>query len=100
MLREVQRIVDAEDARTQYAPIKIKSSLLRLIKRALQGADISLPHQATPIKPQPAPRADAAKPEPISSSAEGDLRVDEKELRAQAQQSRVLEESEDLLDAR
>ncbi|MBE2237275.1 MAG: mechanosensitive ion channel [Caldilineaceae bacterium] len=112
---------------TQYAPIKIKSSLLRLIKRALQDAQISMPDEArevifpsgvpiiamgqdspqvlqpqqvTPARPQSSPRDGAAKQEPVSSSAEGDLRVDEQEMRAQAQQSRILEEGEDLLNTR
>ncbi|MEX1019362.1 MAG: mechanosensitive ion channel family protein [Litorilinea sp.] len=105
---------------TQYAPFKIKSSLLRLIMRALQDAHISMPDEArevifpqgVPIIQASAPEAtprelpkqevgeavDAAAPvEPVTSVAEGDLSTDEPEIRAQMQKARVLEDGEDLL---
>ncbi len=109
---------------SQYAPIKIKSSLLRMIKRALQEANISMPDEAREVifpngvpiisvtppddeAPIVAPIAAPARPkavetvaqEPISSAAEGDLRSGEQEIRVQAERSRVPEESADLLES-
>ncbi|MBI1296715.1 mechanosensitive ion channel [bacterium] len=108
---------------TQYAPIKIKSSLLRLIKRVLQDAGISMPDesrevifpQGVPIvqagetvgtehrpvqvtAPRRRPPQEAAKAEPVTSAAEGDLRSGEQEIRAQAERGRSPEEGEDLLE--
>ncbi len=108
---------------TQYAPIKIKSSLLRLMKRALQEAGISMPDEArevifpngVPIIQAPqlqtteqaqaeverskeAEVSESLHPEPVTSAAEGDLRNVEHDVREQADQSRVPEEGADLLD--
>ena len=107
---------------TQYGPGKIKSSLLRLIRRALQDSNISMPNEmqevifpnGVPIlqapKPQTLPKAtdelespDEQKasqpiyPEPLTTAEEGDLRPGEQEIREQAEQSRVPEQGEDLL---
>lgn len=108
---------------TQYAPIKVKSSLLRLIKRALQDAGISMPDEsrevifpqgvpildageAKPTKRHPAqvtaprrrPPQEVAETEPLTSAAEGDLRNGEQEIRAQAESGRSPEGGEDLLE--
>lgn len=107
---------------TQYAPIKVKSSILRLAKRALQDANISIPDEAREIVfPNGIPivqvhqheqeqQSQAAieksykqKPkrigrrEPISTAAEGDPRSTAKELRELVENSRLMEEDEDLL---
>lgn len=103
---------------TQYAPIKIKSSLLRLMKRALQDANIAMPDesrevifpQGVPIiqtsEPEAEPRdrynqeiGEEAPLEPMTSAAEGNLRTDEPEIRVQMEQARVLEKGADLLEA-
>jgi small-conductance mechanosensitive channel len=107
---------------SQYAPIKIKSSLLRLIKRALQSAGISMPDEArevifpqgipvlqmaapsstnaltpaAPTLPQPNQGQPAAS-EPVTSNAEGNLRNNEEDIRRQAEQARTPEVGEDLL---
>lgn len=106
----------------QYAPIKIRSSLLRLINRALQDAGISMPDDAREVifpKGVPIvqmPRAASiqqleegaagassqmaghkAKQEPVTSEAEGALKSSEEEIFDQAQKSRIPEDGEDLL---
>jgi len=106
---------------TLYAPIKIKSSLVRLTKRTLEDAGISMPDEAREVifprgvpliqappatetqpedgRPEPyAQPAVTAPPEPVTTAAEGDLRSDEGEIRAQAEQSRAPEEGGDLLE--
>jgi small-conductance mechanosensitive channel len=107
----------------EYAPIKVKSSILRLIKRAFQDAGISMPDEArevifpkgVPIRqvdgPQPAqqqqapveavPRRRTPEPEaaePVTSAAEGALRSEKQEVREQAAQSRTPEKGADLLE--
>lgn len=101
---------------TQYAPIKIKSSLLRLINRELQDANISMPDEAREVifpqgvpiiqvsEPMAEPRdlhkqevGEEAQREPVTSAGEGDLRTDEPEIRVQMEQARVPEEGADLL---
>jgi small-conductance mechanosensitive channel len=108
---------------TQYAPIKIKSSLLRLIKRALQDANISMPDEArevifpygVPIVQAPSPQgmppakavtssrdgqngAEVVPPEPVTSDAEGDLRSGEQEVREQAERFGAPDGGADLLE--
>jgi small-conductance mechanosensitive channel len=113
---------------TQYAPIKIKSSLLRLTKRALTDAGISMPDEARevifpqgvpivsdqpaaelPPRPAKAARpaeipggqpesAAAALPEPVTTAAEGNLRSEDAEIHEQSARSRTVEEGENLLE--
>jgi small conductance mechanosensitive channel len=104
---------------TQYAPIKVKSSLMRLAKRTLENAGISMPDEAREVifpqgvplvqLPQPAevPKAEdglerrpsvvATQAEPVSTAAEGELRSGDQEIRQQAAHSRIPEEGENLL---
>ncbi|HMR66080.1 MAG TPA: mechanosensitive ion channel family protein [Anaerolineae bacterium] len=106
---------------TLYAPIKIKSSLIRLTKRALEEAGISMPDEAREVvfprgvpliqpvqerPPQPqfeelkrpnGPRPAAASSEPLSSTAEGNLFSEEQEIHQQAARFRPPEEGADLL---
>jgi small conductance mechanosensitive channel len=101
---------------TQYAPIKVKSSLMRLAKRTLENAGISMPDEAREVifpqgvpvvqTPQPSPETPdrdgrrafvTSPPEPVSTATEGDLRSGEMEIRQQAQHSRSPEEGENLL---
>lgn len=109
----------------QHAPFSVKSSLLRLIKHALQDAQISMPDEAREvIFPRGVPVIQAtapetveqvhqeleesetreavarAQPEPVTSAAEGHLRSDEEDARKQAEQSRTPEAGADLLDGR
>jgi small conductance mechanosensitive channel len=103
---------------TQYEPIKVKSSLMRLAKRALEGARISMPDEDREvIFPKGVPlvegeqheRGDTAKvpkgppgtpasPEPVSTAAEGELRSGEREIRQQAEHSRIPEDGNNLLE--
>jgi small conductance mechanosensitive channel len=109
----------------QYAPGKVKSSLIRLTKRALEDAGVSMPDEAreiifpegvplvslpqsTGLPPQaadktklPPPRPAAvlsASPELVSNAAEGNLRSDDEEIQAQAKQARNPEAGENLLE--
>ena len=107
---------------TQYSPIKVKSSILRLAKRALQDANISIPDEAREVVfPNGIPivqvhqheqerqsqtaveKSYKQKPkrigrrEPISTSAEGDPRSTAQEIRELIENSRLPEEDEDLL---
>lgn len=103
-----------------YAPIKIKSSLIRLTKRTLDEAGVSMPDEAREvIFPQGVPivqvdeagkrpsrqPADAAAPqkrpeqtEPVSNLAEGNLKSEEADIQDQAAHSRNPEEGENLLE--
>lgn len=110
---------------TQYAPIKIKSSLMRQTKRALADAGISMPDEAREVifpqgvpivqmPPSPAapaqeaataaaapagsPPVAAAPPEPVTTAAEGNLHSEEAEIHKQSAQSRPVEAGENLLD--
>lgn len=110
---------------TQYAPDKIKSSLVRLTKRVLQDAAISMPDEARevifpkgvpivqmqqleelpPQEPQAGmeglaerPSTPIPSPEPLTTAAEGDLRSEEQEIQKQAKQSRTPGEGENLLE--
>lgn len=103
-----------------YAPVKIKSSLIRLTKRTLDEAGVSMPDEAREVifpqgvplvqveqmgKRPPRPTKDAQVPqkrpepaEPISNLAEGDLKSEEADIENQAAHSRNPEEGENLLD--
>lgn len=109
---------------TLYAPIKITSSLMRLTKRALQDAGISMPDEAREVlfpqgvpiiqvqppqeipsptareaaeRPDGRPSVAAAPPEPVTTDAEGNLRSEEEEIHQQSARSRPVEEGENLL---
>jgi small conductance mechanosensitive channel len=102
---------------TQYAPHKIKSSLMRLTKRTLENAGISMPDEARevifpeglPIVQDKQERIDGTRAaerksttslsaEPVSTSAEGDLRSSEREIRQQAEHARIPEDGNNLLE--
>ena len=97
---------------------KVKSAVIRLVKRAFQQAGIAMPDEARELlfphgvpvrmvesqgdashdgdRPQPAsiPLAEA---EALSTAAEGNLRSEEQQIQAQARQSRSPEGHENLL---
>lgn len=110
---------------TQYAPIKIKSSLVRLTKRALEDAAVSMPDesrevifpQGVPIiqaeqpeeqpvqvapdgkeRPKRRPTGNGSPPEPVTTAAEGNLRSEDEEIHEQAERSRTPEAGENLLE--
>jgi small-conductance mechanosensitive channel len=107
---------------TQFSPPKVKSSLIRLTKRALEDAYISMPDEArevifpkgVPLLQMPPQETEAAKQvhkhsvgqpsagptrtEPLITAAEGDLNSEDQEIRAQAERARVPEQGEDLLE--
>jgi small-conductance mechanosensitive channel len=97
-----------------YSPIKIRSSLIRLTKQALDDAGISIPDEAREvIFPQGVPiltseqsasatesrtaRATRRPTEPVTTPAERFLLSEDPEIVDQAAHSRVPEEGEDLL---
>jgi small-conductance mechanosensitive channel len=105
----------------EYEPHRLKSSLMRLTKRTLENAGISMPDEAREIifpqgvplvhsekREESAERAERARSEgreptmrtssePVSTAAEGDLRSGKGEMRQQAAHSRIPEEGENLL---
>ncbi len=113
---------------TQYAPIKVRSSLMRLTKRVLTDAGISMPDEAREVifphgvplvqaqssqdppvlpppvahKPRESPDGEPARkpamPEPVTTDAEGDLRSEDVAIHEQSARSRKVEEGENLLD--
>jgi small conductance mechanosensitive channel len=110
---------------TEYSPIKVKSSILRLAKRALQDANISIPDEAREVVfPNGIPVVQVHQPdkelqsaeaiqqsyqklpkkigrhEPITTEAEGDRRTTTEEIRELAEQLRESDDEEDLLDGR
>jgi small conductance mechanosensitive channel len=98
---------------TQHSMLKVKSSVIRLVKRAIQDAGISMPDEAreiifpqgVPIRsvPETAPAPGATpQPEPyesdtVSTTAEGGLRSEAGEIESQARHSRSPEAGENLL---
>lgn len=103
---------------TKYALDKVKSSLVRLTKRTLQEAGISMPDESREvIFPQGVPlvqiqpqtelqpkslespeTVDSASTEPVTTAAEGHLRSEDHDIREQAAQSRAPEEGRNLLE--
>jgi small-conductance mechanosensitive channel len=97
---------------TQHSWLKVKSSVIRLAKRAIQDAGISMPDEAREIifpqgvpvqtiypdgeRPITAPVA-AREADSVSTSAEGDLRSEASEIVSQARHSRPPESGENLL---
>ncbi len=104
---------------TQHSWLKMKSSVIRLIKRAIQDAGISMPDEAremifpqgvpvhmietdntkndTPGKPQKPSSAPPIESDDVSTRAEGGLRSEAEEIESQAKQSRTPESGENLL---
>ena len=104
-----------------YAPIKLKSSLIRLTKRTLEDGGISMPDEArevifpkgvpivqavgsdggqwptASVSPKTAPDKRPMPTEPVQNAAEGNLQSEEADIEQQAAQSRTPEEGEDLL---
>jgi len=105
---------------TVYNGLKVKSSLIRLVKRAFEAEDISMPDEARErLFPQGIDvtmRRESAKTavpfagsehhapihesEEVSTKAEGQLVSEEVQLRDQARSSRVPEEGRSLLEER
>jgi len=102
---------------SQYEGLRLKSSLIRFAKRALDDAGVSMPDEArevifpngVPVVAQTnaenAASSTSAQPEtadlvpdPLSTDSEGGLRSEDMQIQEQARQSRSPEEGEDLLD--
>jgi len=95
---------------SQFSYKKVKSSVIRLVKRALEDNGISIPDEAREvIFPQGVPvltdgtaldlaeSRRTAEPETIVSATEGGLNSEAETIQTQAEQSRMPEESENLL---
>ncbi len=98
---------------TQYSWLKVKSSVIRLVKLAIQEVGISMPDEAREIIfpqgiPFAMPNVDADHHTPthqqyppesvsVSTNAEGGLRSEAEEIETQAQQSRTPQSGENLL---
>jgi small conductance mechanosensitive channel len=107
---------------SEHGPLKVRSSVIRLVKRTFQDYGFSLPDEArevifpegVPIRrlgdhdelpprqraPQPKHEAAPAAEEQVTTSAEGGLRPEAGEIQAQAQKSRIPEPGDDLLATR
>jgi small conductance mechanosensitive channel len=104
---------------SRHSWLKVKSAIIRLVKRALQDAGVSMPDEArelifpaaVPIqlleadgapltgaapRRRDAPQA-AAEPATASTDAEGGLRSEAEEIEGQARHSRTPEDGENLL---
>lgn len=95
---------------TEFDGLKVRSALIRAVKRALEDAGCSMPDEArevifpkgvpisreTPPPGPPVPEPRAA-PEADATDAEGGLDAEQREIRAQALEARSPEEGEDLL---
>jgi small-conductance mechanosensitive channel len=108
----------------QHDYLKTRSSLIRMVKRALEDAGISMPdasrevlfpegvpvhlidrsgkgkrgEQSPPPGRQPVPARASAEPDPVSTAAEGNLTSEEHGLQEQARQARVPETGTNLLE--
>ena len=103
---------------TKHSWLKVKSSLIRLVKRAIQDAGISMPDEAremvfpdgvpvhmvsddqrldTPTQEQPHSTPLPEESDTVSTSAEGGLSSEAQEIELQARQSRTPESDENLL---
>jgi small conductance mechanosensitive channel len=103
---------------TQHSWVKVKSSVIRLVKRAYQAADISMPDDAREMffpkgvsvrlmepdgEKQPGsaraePAQAAHEPASVSTDAEAGLSSEARKIQEQAHQSRKPEEGENLLE--
>jgi len=94
---------------TEYSQFKVKSSMIRLVKRAFEENGISMPDEAREIVfPQGVPilkEQEASPLRPIKFTdeepvfGEGDMQSESNVIAEQAQNSRQLEGGENLLDA-
>lgn len=99
---------------SQYSWQKVKSSVIRLVKRAYQEAGIGMPgetrelilpdripveiHQPDGFRPEAGPaRRPVKEPQTVSTEAEAGLHTEAGSIEAQARQARVPEEGQDLL---
>lgn len=100
---------------TQFSLLKVKSAIIRLVKRAIQDAGISMPDEAremifpqgVPVEMirangdvQPAiapPHAPPHESDTVSTIAEGGLRSEAEEIENQARHARAPEQGENLL---
>ncbi len=103
---------------TEYNRFKVKSSLIRLVKRAFEEKGISMPdearevlspegvpvHMPEPVSAEPSAIQEkevippVAVPEAATNKAEGDLASQEVQLREQARHARIPEEGHSLLN--
>lgn len=103
---------------TQHSPLKVKSSVIRLVKRAFQKAGIEMPDEAremlfpagVPVRMIEAEEMKVAAPSPrekprvteesasVSTDAEDGLSSEAGEIEEQARRSRKPEEGENLLN--
>lgn len=99
---------------TQYSWMKVKSSVIRLVKLAIQDAGISMPDEAreiifprgVPIEMlnvdtdhhAPTYQQHPSESSSVSTNAEGNLRSEAEEIETQAQQARTPESGENLLN--
>jgi small-conductance mechanosensitive channel len=97
---------------SQYSWQKVRSSVIRLVKRAFQTEGIAMPGEVRELvfadelpvqllkaegeERRPAPQA-AEEPATISTDAEGGLRSEAEEIEEQARRSRTPEEGDNLL---
>jgi hypothetical protein len=98
---------------SQYSWQKVRSSIIRLVKRAFQNEGISMPGEvrellfgerlpvqileATGDEEQGPVLAAAEEPATVSTDAEGGLRSEAQEIEDQARRSRTPEEGDNLL---
>ena len=103
---------------SQHDYFKTKSSIIRMVKRALQDAGISMPDasrevvfpdgvpvrlleersQVTHERDHPSPSPSPHAPDPVSTAAEGDLGSEMERLQDQARRARQPEEGTNLLE--
>jgi len=101
-----------------YNGLKVKSSLIRMVKRVLQEQEVSMPDEAreiifpegVPVRmleevPAKGPAGLPQEPVPpamsveeVTTAAEGDLASEEEQLREQGRNSRIPEEGKNLLE--
>ena len=101
-----------------YNGIKVKSSLIRMVKRVFQEQEISMPDEAREVlfpegisvrtleaMPDKRPKESPKEPIPpvvgteaVTTGAEGGLASEDEQLREQGRKSRVPEEGENLLE--
>jgi small-conductance mechanosensitive channel len=101
---------------TAHSTLKVRSSVIRLVKRAFQDANVTMPDDArelvfpqgvpvhmveagahAPTAPAETPRAAVAETDETATAAEGGLFSEAGKLREQARKSRTPERGEDLL---
>jgi len=101
---------------TRHSWLKVKSSVIRLVKRAFQEHGIGMPDEAREIvfprgvavhlvrdrrnrlKPEPEPDTLPSEPSDISVQGEAGLQSDAKQIEDQARMARTPEEAENLLE--